>query len=119
MSDRHESKPSATPPTSTTSAPITDAQNLIKTDHAGCCSQLENEADYTQLGDSFRLMTPEARRSFFGNIAHRMARVSHETRLRVICQLFSADPHCGIGVAQALGIALNSATSFSAGRVKA
>ncbi len=106
MSDRHESKPSAPPLTSATGAPIADDQDSIITGNAGCCHHLDDKDDSTQLGISFRLMTPEARRGLFRDIALRMVRVPHETRLRAICHFFRADPNYGIGVAQALGLAL-------------
>jgi catalase len=115
MSDRHETHSSAPLLTSTTGAPLADPLEPTIAGHAGCCNQHDYKDDDTQLGISFRLMTSEARRGLFSNIAHHMAKVPHEIRLRVICRLFRTDPNYGIGLAQALGLALKSATHFNAG----
>jgi len=113
MSDRQEPHSSASLLASSLGAPIADIQSHLSSGHTGCCNELNDKDDYTQLGIHFRLMTPEARRRLFGSIAHNMAKVPHETRLDIICHLFHADPNYGIGVARALGIALHSETSFS------
>jgi catalase len=60
--------------------------------------------DYTQPGNLFRLMPPEAQQRLFGNIARHMAEVPREIQLRQICHFFRADPAYGMGVARALGI---------------
>ncbi len=62
--------------------------------------------DYTQPGNLFRLMTPDAQQRLFGNIARHMGAVPREIQLRQICHFFRADPAYGKGVAEALGINL-------------
>lgn len=63
--------------------------------------------DYTQPGNLFRLMPPDAQQRLFGNIARHMGAVPREIQLRQICHFFRADPAYGKGVAQALGINLD------------
>jgi catalase len=60
--------------------------------------------DYTQPGNLFRLMTPDARTRLCSNIARHMASVPQEIQLRQICHFFRADSSYGLGVAKALGI---------------
>ena len=62
--------------------------------------------DYTQPGNLFRLMTPDAQQRLFGNIARHMNGVPRDIQLRQICHFFRADPNYGLGVAQALGLDL-------------
>jgi catalase len=62
--------------------------------------------DYTQPGNLFRLMSPDAQQRLFGNIARHMAEVPQEIQLRAICHFFRADPAYGVGVAKAIGIDL-------------
>ena len=66
----------------------------------------DDNDDYTQPGNLFRLMTPEARQRLFANIGRHMASVPPEIQLRQLCHFFRADPAYGMGVAQALGIDL-------------
>ena len=71
--------------------------------------------DYTQPGNLFRLMSPDAQERLFGNIARHMAEVPREIQLRAICHFFRADPAYGIGVAKAIGIDLaNEMGAFNA-----
>jgi catalase len=60
--------------------------------------------DYTQPGNLFRLMKPDAQQRLFGNIARHMASVPRDIQLRQICHFFRADPAYGLGVAQALNL---------------
>ncbi len=60
--------------------------------------------DYTQPGNLFRLMKPDAQQRLFGNIARHMAGVPREIQMRQICHFFRADPNYGLGVAKALGL---------------
>ncbi len=60
--------------------------------------------DYTQPGNLFRLMTPDAQERLFGNIGRHMGAVPLEIQLRQLCHFFRADPAYGMGVARALGI---------------
>jgi len=64
--------------------------------------------DYTQPGNLFRLMTPDAQQRLFGNIARHMAQAPREIQLRAICHFFRADPAYGAGVAKALGLDLET-----------
>lgn len=64
----------------------------------------EGNDDFTQPGNLFRLMTPDAQQRLFGNIARHMAGVPREIQLRQICHFFRADPAYGLGVAKALNI---------------
>lgn len=66
----------------------------------------EGNDDYTQAGDLFRLMPPEAQQRLFSNIGRSMAGVPQEIQMRQICHFFRADPAYGAGVAKALGISL-------------
>jgi catalase len=72
--------------------------------------------DYTQPGNLFRLMTPVAQQRLFGNIARHMAQVPREIQLRAICHFFRADPAYGMGVANALGLDLETAMGALNGR---
>jgi catalase len=69
-------------------------------------SHREGNDDYTQPGNLFRLMSPDAQERLFGNIARHMAEVPREIQLRAICHFFRADPAYGVGVAKAIGIDL-------------
>ena len=62
--------------------------------------------DYSQAGDLFRLMPPDAKLRLFGNIGRHMAAVPREIQLRQLCHFFRADPAYGLGVAKELGIDL-------------
>lgn len=80
--------------------------------------------DYTQAGGLFRLMPVDAQRRLFGSIARHMTLVPLETQLRAICHFFRADPNYGIGVAKALGLAIdrvmpNIGMSMSAALIQA
>jgi catalase len=60
--------------------------------------------DYTQPGNLFRLMPPDAQKRLFGNIGRHMKDVPRDIQLRQICHFFRADPAYGRGAAEALGI---------------
>ncbi len=64
----------------------------------------EGNDDFTQPGNLFRLMTPDAKERLFGNIARHMTGVPREIQLRQICHFFRADPAYGLGVAKALNL---------------
>jgi catalase len=65
----------------------------------------------SQAGNLFRLMTSDLQHRLFGNIARLMAGVPREIQLRQICQIFSANPAYGIGVANALGFSVERTMS--------
>ena len=65
--------------------------------------------DYTQPGNLFRLMTPEAQGRLFGNIAAAMSGVPEVIVQRQLVHFHKADPAYAAGVAKALNIANNAA----------
>ncbi|MES2696477.1 MAG: catalase, partial [Verrucomicrobiota bacterium] len=75
----------------------------------------EGNDDYTQAGNLFRLMPPDAQQRLFGNIARHMGSVPPEIQLRQICHFFRADPAYGMGVAKALGLDIAEFVKKAAG----
>lgn len=67
------------------------------------------EDDYTQAGNLFRLMSPQAQQNLFDNLAGPLSQVSNEIIQRQLAQFDQADPAYGAGVRAALkarGVAL-------------
>jgi len=64
----------------------------------------EGNDDYTQPGNLFRLMTPDARERLMDNIAAAMEGVPEEIVRRQIVHFHRADPAYGAGVARRMGI---------------
>jgi catalase len=62
--------------------------------------------DYRQVGDLFRLMTPDAQQRLFQNVAETMAGVPETIIQRQVGHFYKADPAYGEGVARALGLSL-------------
>jgi catalase len=62
--------------------------------------------DYTQPGDLFRLMPPDAQARLCRNIAEAMAGVPEPIVQRQLAHFTMADPRYGEGVAKALGLRL-------------
>jgi catalase len=60
--------------------------------------------DYTQPGNLYRLLKPDAQQRLVENIARHMTGVPREIQLRAICHFFRADPAYGMGVARALNL---------------
>jgi len=60
--------------------------------------------DYTQPGDLFRLMKPDAKQRLFGNIAAAMHGVPEHIVRRQLGHFHKADPAYAAGVAAALGL---------------
>jgi catalase len=60
--------------------------------------------DYTQPGDLFRLMTPDARQRLIDNIVDSMRTVPLAIQQRQIAHFYKADPAYGEGVAAGLGL---------------
>ncbi len=58
--------------------------------------------DYTQPGNLFRLLKPDAQQRLVENIGRHMTGVPRDIQLRAICHFFRADPAYGLGVARAL-----------------
>src|SRR6266446_4391865 len=63
-----------------------------------------NNDDYTQPGNLFRLMTPDARKRLIGNIVSTMKSVPQAIQERQIQHFYKADPNWGRGVAEGLGL---------------
>jgi catalase len=59
---------------------------------------------YTQPGLLFRLMNAEQKKALFENTARAMGDAREEIKIRHIGNCWKADPACGKGVAEALGI---------------
>jgi catalase len=60
--------------------------------------------DYTQPGNLFRLMKPDARQRLMDNIATAMQGVPQEIVRRQVLHFYRADPDYGIGVAIRMGL---------------
>jgi catalase len=63
-----------------------------------------NNDDYTQPGNLFRLMPPDARDRLIGNIVSTMKSVPQAIQERQIQHFLKADPNYGSGVAEGLGL---------------
>ena len=68
----------------------------------------EDEDYYTQPGLLFRLMRPEQQAVLCANTGRAMGDAPHEIKVRHIGNCLKADPAYGKGVADALGISLDS-----------
>jgi catalase len=66
----------------------------------------ENNDDYTQAGDLFRLMTPDQQQRLFKNIAASMTGVPAGIIRRQLAHFHKADPAYAAGVSQAAGVTL-------------
>ncbi len=66
-----------------------------------------SEDDYTQAGNLYRLMTPEAQDRLTTNIAHAMASVSADIKTRQIAHFSKADTAYGATVAKKLNVAVS------------
>lgn len=64
--------------------------------------------DYTQAGDLFRLLTPDARERLLDNIADHMRGVPAEIQARQIAHFYKADPAYGEGIEQRLNVTVKS-----------
>jgi catalase len=67
-----------------------------------------DEDYYTQPGNLFRLMTPDARERLIGNIVASMKSVPQRIQALQIRHFHKADPAYGTSVARGLGIAIDS-----------
>jgi catalase len=63
--------------------------------------------DYTQPGNLFRLMKPDARQRLMDNIAAAMQGVPNEIVKRQVLHFYRADPDYGIGVAIRMGLSID------------
>jgi catalase len=71
-------------------------------------SHREGNDDYTQAGNLFRLMTPDAQARLIDNIVDHMRSVPRHIQERQVGHFFRADPAYGAGVADGLGIELEA-----------
>lgn len=60
--------------------------------------------DYTQAGDLYRLMTPDAQARLVENIVGSLGDARQDIQMRQLCHFFRADVNYGMQIAQALGI---------------
>ena len=73
----------------------------------GAVDRHDHRADsdyYTQPGNLFRLLTPDARARLIGNIVASMQSVPRHIQARQIGHLYKADPEYGCGVAEGLSL---------------
>ena len=64
--------------------------------------------DYTQPGNLFRLLKPDAKARLMDNIAAAMQGVPNEIVERKVVHFTRADPAYGAGVAQRMGVAVSA-----------
>jgi catalase len=64
----------------------------------------EGNDDYTQAGNLFRLLTPDAQARLISNITGAMLPVPRRIQVRQLVHFFRADPAYGNGIAQGLGV---------------
>lgn len=72
-------------------------------------SHRECNDDYSQVGDLFRLMKPDAQKRLIHNIVEAMRTVPAEIQRRQIGHFLKADPAYGEGVAKGLGVEVGEA----------
>lgn len=65
--------------------------------------------DFTQAGNLFRLMTPDAQDRLTSNIANAMASIADETKQRQLGHFMKADPAYGSAVARKLAVLAKTA----------
>lgn len=73
----------------------------------------DDNDDYTQAGDLFRLMTDAQQQLLIANIVGSMASLPEAIQLAQIHHFLKADQHYGLGVAKGLGIVVNEKASSS------
>jgi catalase len=71
-------------------------------------SHRDGNDDYTQAGNLFRLMTPDAQARLIDNIVDHMRSVPQHIQERQVCHFFRADAAYGAGVANGLGIEIEA-----------
>ena len=72
-------------------------------------SHRDGNDDYSQVGNLFRLMAPDARQRLIHNIVEHMRSVPAEIQRRQIGHFQKADPAYGEGVAKGLGVEVGEA----------
>jgi len=74
--------------------------------HADRYNHRDNNDDYTQAGNLFRLLDKEAQDRLIANIVASMQGVPEAIQKRQLFHFYQADPHYGQGIAEGLGIKL-------------
>ena len=72
----------------------------------------EGNDDFSQAGDLYRLMEPDAKARLVENLTTTstgLIHVNREVQMRQLCQFFRADPDLGQKVATALGVKIDPA----------
>ena len=69
----------------------------------------EGNDDYTQAGDLYRLLKPDAQERLIANIVGSLSGTRQEIQMRQLCHFFRADVNYGRRVAEGLGIAIDPA----------
>ena len=68
----------------------------------------EGNDDYTQAGNLFRLLAPDAKARLIDNLVDHMGPVRREIQERQLGHFYKADPAYGAGVAKGLGISIEA-----------
>ena len=63
---------------------------------------------YSQPGELFRLQSPDAQQRLISNAAEAMAGVPVNIQTRAVARFYQANERCGQGIAEKLGIDLQS-----------
>jgi catalase len=65
--------------------------------------------EYSQAGDLYRLLKPDAQQRLVDNIVGSLSGVREDIQMRQLCHFFRADPQYGMQIAAGLGIKLDPA----------
>ena len=60
--------------------------------------------EYSQAGDLYRLLKPDAQQRLVENIVGSLSGVREDIQMRQLCHFFRADPQYGMEIAAVLGI---------------
>ena len=66
--------------------------------------------DYTQAGDLYRLLAPDAQERLVQNILGSLSEARADIQMRQLCHFFRADPNYGMRIAKGLGIQIDPST---------
>jgi catalase len=67
----------------------------------------QSNDDYTQAGDLYRLLKPDAQERLIQNIVGSLSGASREIQMRQLCHFFRADVKYGLRVAEGLGVEID------------
>jgi catalase len=96
--------------------PVGDNQNSLTVGPRGPVDRHNHRLDndyYTQPGNLFRLMTPDARKRLIGNIVASMKSVPQRIQELQIQHFYKADPDYERGVAEGLGLSVEAAQQLA------